>query len=156
MSKHDVAEIRPQAIGQSIPRKEDSTILTGRGEYIADIRLPNLLHAVFVRAPFAHATITNVDVSAARALPGVELVWSGADVARLTAGIPATVQVENFALTTQPVIARDEVRYVGEAVAVIVATSRSSISITTSWRSSRMSTPRKPRRTLRTPRSRTM
>ena len=124
MSKSDVAEIRPQAIGQSVPRKEDATILIGRGEYIADIRLPNMLHAVFVRAPFAHATITHVDLSAARALPGVELVWSGADVARHTAGMPATLQVENFALTTQPVIAHDEVRYVGEAVAVIVATSR--------------------------------
>lgn len=123
-SKHEVAEIRPQAIGQSIPRKEDSALLTGRGEYIADIRLPNMLHAVFVRSPFAHAAITNVDISAARALPGVELVWTGADVAQFTAGIPATVQVENFALTTQPVIAHDEVRYVGEAVAVIVATSR--------------------------------
>ena len=105
MSKHEVAEIRPQAIGQSIARKEDSALLTGRGEYIADIRLPHMLHAVFVRSPFAHATITNVDVSAARALPGVELVWTGAELARYTAGIPAAVQVENFALTTQPVIA---------------------------------------------------
>lgn len=91
MSKHEVADIRPQAIGQPVPRKEDTALLIGRGEYIADIRLPDMLHAVFVRSPFAHATITNVDVSAARALPGVELVWTGADVARFTAGIPAAV-----------------------------------------------------------------
>jgi len=124
MSKHDVADVRPQAIGKPVPRKEDATILTGRSEYIADIRLPNMLHAVFVRSPFAHAKITGIDIDAAQAVPGVELIWTGADVAKYTAGIPATVQVEGFTLTTQPAIAHDEVRYVGEAVAVIVATSR--------------------------------
>jgi len=124
MGKDEVAEIKPQSIGQSVPRREDATILAGRGVYIADIRLPDMRHAVFVRSPFAHATITHVDTAAARALAGVDAVWTGADVLRFTPGITAALQIENFAPTTQPAIAYDEVRYVGEAVAVVVAGSR--------------------------------
>ena len=124
MSKSEVAAVTPRAIGQAVPRREDATILAGRSEYIADIRLPRMLHAVFVRSPFAHARITNVDVSAARELPGVELVWTGADVHARAPGIPSAQKVDGFVETVQPAIAHDEVRYVGEAVAVIVAQSR--------------------------------
>lgn len=124
MSKDQVVEIRKHAIGQSILCKESATLLTGHAEYIADISLPGMLHAAFVRSPFAHAKITRVEVSAAAALAGVELVWTGADVLQLTPGITASVDRKGFVPTTQPAIAHDIVRYVGETVAVVVATSR--------------------------------
>lgn len=124
MSKDQVVEIRKQAIGQSVPSKESATLLTGRADYIADISLPGMLHAAFVRSPFAHAKITNVEVAAATTLAGVELVWTGVDVLRHTPGITSSVDREGFVPTTQPAIAHDIVRYVGETVAVVVATSR--------------------------------
>ena len=72
MSKDEVVEIGLNSIGQSVPRKEDATLLTGRGQYIADIRLPEMLHASFVRSPFAHAKIISIDDSAAREIAGVK------------------------------------------------------------------------------------
>ncbi|MFT4562539.1 MAG: carbon-monoxide dehydrogenase large subunit [Gammaproteobacteria bacterium] len=124
VDKHEVVSITTRAIGQSVPRKEDATILTGRSQYIADIRLPGMLHVAFLRAPFAHAKILNIDSGAATILPGVELIWTGEDAARHTAGITASLQVENYGATTQPAMATDEVRYVGETIAAVVATSR--------------------------------
>ena len=124
MSKYEVADVQVKTMGQSLPRKEDATLLIGRGEYIADIILPGMLHAVFVRSPFAHARITAIDTTAAKAIDGVELIWTGADVLRHTAGITAALAVENFGATTQPAIAHDVVHFVGETVAVIVASSR--------------------------------
>ena len=124
MSKDQVIEIRKNTVGQSVPSKESSTLLAGRAEYIADISLPGMLHAAFVRSPFAHAKITHVDVSTAANLTGVELVWTGTDVLRHTPGITSSVDREGFVPTTQPAIAHDIVRYVGETVAVVVASSR--------------------------------
>lgn len=124
MSKSDVAEIQPNAIGQSVLRTEDPTLLIGRGEYIADMVLPGMLHAVFVRSPFAHAKINRITVAAAAALPGVKLVWTGADIKGHCEGLLGALDIPNFVPTLQPLIADDEVRYVGEAVAVIVAANR--------------------------------
>ena len=124
MSKGEVAQFPLNAIGQSILRKEDPTLLTGRGRYIADIALPRMLHAAFVRSPFAHAKIIHIDVSEAAALPGVELVWTGADTAQYTQGVAAGQNVEDYVHTHQPAIANDVVHFVGESVAVVVATSR--------------------------------
>ena len=124
MSKEQVVDIRVKTIGESVARKEDATLLTGRGQYIADIQLPGMLHAAFIRSPFAHAKITHIDVTAAAAVPGVELVWTGADVHEHTTGITSTLEVEGFVGTTQPAIAYEVVRFVGEAVAVVVASSR--------------------------------
>src|SRR5579864_3636084 len=65
-------------IGRSLPRREDARLLTGNGQYVADLELPGMLHAVFVRSQVAHARIRAVDVSRAAAAPGVALVLSGA------------------------------------------------------------------------------
>jgi len=124
MLKSDVAQFPLNAIGQSILRKEDPTLLTGRGRYIADIMLPEMLHAAFVRSPFAHAKITHIDVSAAAAIDGVELVWTGADTAKYTQGVSAGQNCENYVHTTQPAIAHEVVHFVGETVAIVVASSR--------------------------------
>jgi aerobic carbon-monoxide dehydrogenase large subunit len=60
-------------VGESVSRVEDKRILTGRGRYIDDVRLPRMLHAAFLRSPFAHAHIARIDSTAAKVLPGV---WS--------------------------------------------------------------------------------
>ena len=70
--------------GASIKRSEDPRILTGTGRYVDDIKLPGMLHAAFVRSPMAHARVLSVDVSAARALPGVVAVLTGADLEAMT------------------------------------------------------------------------
>ncbi|HKP18544.1 MAG TPA: molybdopterin cofactor-binding domain-containing protein [Gaiellaceae bacterium] len=116
--------LNPQLVGARVPRVEDPRLLTGRGRYIADISLPGMLHAAFVRSTFAHGKIRSVDTAEAKALPGVHAVWTGADVTPLTAGIPGGLQIEEMKATVQPAVASDYVRYIGEAVAVVVADSR--------------------------------
>ena len=121
-------------VGRSILRREDRRLLTGRGQFIADLDLPRMLHAVFVRSPVAHARIRSVDLSRAAAAPGVAYVLSGAELARLLPPVPDTqlslpskwtTQVQHkFINPQQPLLAHDKVRHVGEAVAVIVAESR--------------------------------
>jgi len=113
--------LSPKLVGARVPRVEDARLLTGRGCYVADIALPGLLHAAFVRSTHAHGKVRSVDVAEAKALSGVHAVWTGADV---QAGIPGGLQIEGMRATTQPCLARDRVRYVGEAVAVVVADTR--------------------------------
>src|ERR1700730_14076908 len=71
----------PALIGQALPRKEDARLLTGGGRYSDDIDLPGQAYATFVRSPHAHAHILAVDTAAARAMPGVLAVLTGADAA---------------------------------------------------------------------------
>src|SRR6476659_5781421 len=119
-------------VGRSLPRREDHRLLTGRGQFIADLDLPHMLHAVFVRSPLAHARIRAVDLS--RAAPGVACAMSGADLLQLLPPVPDTqltlpskwtaIVQHKFINPQQPLLAHDKVRHVGEAVAVIVAESR--------------------------------
>src|SRR6516164_7749772 len=121
-------------IGRSLPRREDRRLLTGRGQYAADLELPHMLHAALVRSPVAHARIRAIDVSHAAAVPGVFHVLTGPELARelppvsdtqLTLPSKWTAQVQHtFINPQQPLLAHDKVRHVGEAVAVIVAASR--------------------------------
>jgi aerobic carbon-monoxide dehydrogenase large subunit len=121
-------------VGRSILRKEDQRLLTGRGQFIADLELPSMLHAVFVRSPVAHARINAVDLSRAVSSPGVIYALSGTDLARLLPPVPdtqlslpskwTTMVQHKFINPQQPLLAYDKVRHVGEAVAVIVAESR--------------------------------
>ena len=66
--------------GLRVKRREDPRFLTGRGRFVDDIKLPGTTYAAFVRTPFAHARIESIDTSAARALPGVHAVLTGADL----------------------------------------------------------------------------
>jgi aerobic carbon-monoxide dehydrogenase large subunit len=121
-------------VGRSILRREDHRLLTGRGQFIADLDLPRMLHAVFVRSPVAHARIDAVDLARAASSPGVVYVLSGAELAKILPPVPDTqlslpskwtTQVQHkFINPQQPLLAHDKVRHVGEAVAVIVAESR--------------------------------
>ena len=113
--------------GASIKRSEDPRILTGRGRYVDDLKLPGMLHAAFVRSPLAHGRVLVVDVSAARALPGVVLVLTGADLEAVT--VPG--QDPLFAMLggggpapEYTLLATDKVRFVGDPVAIVVAESR--------------------------------
>ena len=121
-------------IGRSMTRREDRRLLTGRGQYIADLELPHMLHAVLVRSPHAHARIKTIDVSRAAAAPGVFHVLTGPELVRelppvsdtqlaLPSKWTALVQ-HKFINPQQPLLAHDKVRHVGEAVAVIVAENR--------------------------------
>ncbi len=111
-----------QMIGSSIKRVEDPRFITGKGLYTDDIKLPGMVHAVFVRSPHAHARINSIDVSAARALPGVAAVYTGADMAATGVGsIPCGWSLPGLRTPAHPPIAVDEVNYVGEIVAVVLA-----------------------------------
>ncbi len=101
-------------IGAAVVRKEDPALLTGRGSYVDDLRLPGTVHRAVVRSPLAHGRILGIDTSAAATMPGVLGVWTHADLDRL----PASRSVPGM---ERPCLARDRVRFVGEAVAVVVA-----------------------------------
>jgi carbon-monoxide dehydrogenase large subunit len=113
--------------GASIKRSEDPRILTGAGRYVDDIKLPGMLHAAFVRSPMAHARVLSVDASAARALPGVVAVLTGADLEAMTVpGPDALMALMGWAGPTPQftLLATDKVRLVGDPVAVVIAESR--------------------------------
>jgi carbon-monoxide dehydrogenase large subunit len=116
----------PQAeLGRARPRKEDARLVTGQTNWTDNIVLPGMLHMAFARSPMAHARITSVDLSAARALPGVIAAFSGADFADEQGSLPLAWPVtEDIVIPNHPPMAVDEVRYVGEAVAVVVARDR--------------------------------
>ncbi len=112
-------------IGQPMRRVEDGRFLTGAGRYIGDVDLPRQLHGVFLRSPHAHARITRIDVAAARAMPGVALVATATDLEGL-GGISADEGLTNKdgSPSARPLrwpLARDRVRHVGEAVALVAA-----------------------------------
>jgi carbon-monoxide dehydrogenase large subunit len=113
--------------GASIKRSEDPRILTGAGRYVDDIKLPGMLHAAFVRSPLAHGRVLSVDVSPARALPGVVAALTGADLDAMT--VPAPDPLLALFSTGGPtpeftLLATDKVRFMGDPVAVVIAESR--------------------------------
>ena len=113
--------------GASIKRSEDPRILTGAGRYVDDIKLPGMLHAAFVRSPMAHALVLSVDVSAARELPGVVAVLTGADLETIT--VPGQDPLMAFLSSGGPapeftLLATDKVRFMGDPVAIVIAESR--------------------------------
>jgi aerobic carbon-monoxide dehydrogenase large subunit len=113
--------------GASIKRSEDPRILTGTGRYVDDIKLPGMLHAAFVRSPLAHARVLSVDVSAARALPGVVAVLTGEDTEAMMVPGPdslAALMGWQGPIPEFTLLATDKVRLVGDPVAVVIAESR--------------------------------
>src|SRR5271166_500491 len=119
----------PQAqageFGKARLRKEDERLITGQTNWTDNITLPGMLHIAFLRSPHAHARITAVDVSAARSEPGVIAAYSGADFAAEQGSLPCAWPVTpDIVIPAHPPMAVDEVRYVGEAVACVVARDR--------------------------------
>jgi carbon-monoxide dehydrogenase large subunit len=119
-----VNETAPPAaeFGQARKRKEDEHLLTGRTQWTDNLVLPGMVHLAFLRSPVAHATITSVDVSAARSRPGVVAAYSGADFKDKHGSLPCAWPVtEDTIIPAHPAIAHTEVHHVGEIVAAVVA-----------------------------------
>ena len=114
-------------IGRRVPRVEDASLLCGRGTFLDDIALPDTLEAVFLRSPLAHGLVRHLDVAAARALPGVHAVLTCADLRPLLVSdrIPLAMPAAGIRFDVDPpVLAHDEVCYVGEPIALVIASSR--------------------------------
>ncbi|HEU5166695.1 MAG TPA: xanthine dehydrogenase family protein molybdopterin-binding subunit, partial [Chitinophagaceae bacterium] len=115
-------------IGKSVKRVEDKRFTTGHGRYTDDIVLPHQTYAVFVRSQYAHARIVSVDTTAAKAMPGVVAIYTGAHVAEVN-GVPCGWQV-NFKNGTpmkepkHPLLVADKARHVGDAIAIVIARSK--------------------------------
>jgi aerobic carbon-monoxide dehydrogenase large subunit len=103
-------------LGESVKRKEDARFIVGRGNYIEDIKLPNMLHMAVLRSPFAHAKINSIDTSRASELPGVVVVVTGDILAQHNLAWMPTLSGD-----TQAVLATDKVRMQGQEVACVIA-----------------------------------
>ena len=108
-------------VGKGLARKEDARLLRGRGKFVDDIKLHDMLYLKFVRSPYAHAKLVSVDCAAAEALPGVVCTLTGAEIAKTTnpfieIGPPPFQQIKDYPLATT------KARYQGEPVAAVVAT----------------------------------
>jgi carbon-monoxide dehydrogenase large subunit len=113
-------------MGSSVPRKEDSALLTGRANWTDNIKLPGMLNMAVLRSPYAHAKIMHVDVSGALSQPGVVAAFTGEDLTEEWAvGIPCGWPVtEDIKTPDHWPLARGEVNHAGEGVAVVVAVDR--------------------------------
>ena len=114
--------------GARVTRLEDPALLSGHGRFTDDIKLPGALNSCFVRSPYGHAKIKSIDTSAALALPGVHAVFTAQDLPEpmRSERIPMMLPVaNNKTMRTQHCLALDEVNYVGQAVAVVIADTRS-------------------------------
>ena len=114
-------------IGQSIKRVEDKRFITGKGRYTDDIVLPGMLHAHFVRSPYAHARVVSIDMTEAKAMPGVIAIYTGDDVAAIN-GVPCGWQVnfrngETMREPKHPMLipTGSTAKHAGDAVAIVIA-----------------------------------
>ena len=114
-------------LGQAVLRKEDQRYLTGTGQYTDDVAMPRQTHAYFLRSPHAHATIRAIDTSKAKDAPSVVAIFTGADLAGVN-GLPCGWLITGtdgkpMNEPPHPVLAQGKVRYVGDAVALVIAES---------------------------------
>jgi len=112
-------------IGKPIKRVEDKRFLTGKGRYTDDIILPDMTNAYILRSPYAHANIRSIDTSDASAMDGVVAIFTGEDVKDI-GGVPCGWQVnfkngDTMKEPPHPLLVRDKVLHVGDAVAIIIA-----------------------------------
>jgi len=113
--------------GAKVARLEDPALLSGRGRFVDDVKIPGMLHACFVRSPYAHARLLGIDPKPALALTGVHAVLAANDLPDPMRSEAMPMLLPNptiSSLCTQHVLARDEVFYVGQPVAVVIADSR--------------------------------
>jgi len=108
--------------GQPLTRKEDAALITGAGHYVADFMPDGTLHATVLRSPHAHARFQLDNLERVRAMPGVRLVLTGADVAHLKPlPTPGVIPGPDIKIPPYPILARDVVRHVGDSIAFVVA-----------------------------------
>ncbi len=111
-------------VGQSVERREDLRLLTGRGRYIADVRVPGALEAAFLRSQVARGQITHLDVSAARAMPGVHAVLTASELNPLVRESWLNMVGPDVIYPPKYALADGDVRYVGDPIAVVIADDR--------------------------------
>lgn len=122
-----MTDVSNSPIGQSISRREDYRFLTGAGQYTDDVVMPGQTYGVFLRSPYAHARILNIDLEAARGSPGVLQIFTGADLAEAkVGGLPCGWLIHSkdgspMKEPPHPVLAQGKVRHVGDQVALVVA-----------------------------------
>ncbi|ULE35210.1 xanthine dehydrogenase family protein molybdopterin-binding subunit [Mycobacterium sp. IDR2000157661] len=110
--------------GTRVPRIEDNRLLTGHGTFVDDVVRPGMLHACFVRSPFAHARIKGIDTSVALAMPGVHAVFTADDLNPDVKEAWHAVAGKDIPDTPRPPLAEGEVKFVGDPVALVIADSR--------------------------------
>src|SRR3954466_13436456 len=113
--------VLPKLIGQRVKRREDPRLIQGRATYVDDIALVGMQHIAFKRSDIAHGRIRSIDTSAAEAMEGVEAVFTGKHIAEFLAPMPIGTP---FPSPPHRAVAVDVVRYVGDPVAVVVASDR--------------------------------
>src|SRR3954447_25687949 len=113
--------VLPKLVGQRTKRREDPRLIQGRGTYVDDIALVGMQHLAFKRSDVAHGRIRSIDTSAAKAMEGVEAVFTGAEIAEFLAPMPIGTP---FPSPDHRAVAVDTVRYSGEPIAVVVASDR--------------------------------
>ena len=113
--------VLPKLVGQRVKRREDPRLIQGRGTYVDDVKLAGMQHLAFRRSDVAHGRILSIDTSAAEALDGVEAVFTGAQLAEMVGPLPTMLP---FPAPERRAVATGVVRFVGEAVAVVVARDR--------------------------------
>jgi len=116
-----VADPKTPYVGRAMKRIEDPRLIKGIGTYVDDLRLPGLVHAAILRSPHAHARIRRIDTAAARALPGVIGVFTGADVNEACGLVPCAASIPDLKAPKHTVLAGDRVYFVGHPVAIAVA-----------------------------------
>jgi len=126
-SLENTIALQKYGVGQPVRRKEDDTLVRGKGKYTDDFNLPRQAFAWIVRSSHAHGVIRGIDTSAARAMPGVLGVWTGTDLnaagyGPFTCGLPLKNRDGTPLLqTNRTALMTDKVRYVGDPVAFVVA-----------------------------------
>ena len=110
----------PKFVGERVKRREDPRLITGTATYADDVRLPGMLHAMILRSPHAHAKVNSIDVAAARKATSVVSVLTAVDLKNRIGSIPCVAIADHKPF--HPVLATDKVRFVGEPVAVVIAT----------------------------------
>src|SRR3954470_24278932 len=113
--------VLPKLVGQRTKRREDPRLIRGRATYVDDVALVGMQHLAFKRSDVAHGRIRSIDISAAKAMEGVEAVFTGADIATFLGPMPIGTP---FPSPAHHPVAIDVVRYVGDPVAVVVASDR--------------------------------
>jgi carbon-monoxide dehydrogenase large subunit len=116
--------VAPRYAGTRVLRVEDNRLLTGRGTFVDDVSRPGMLHACFVRSPFARARIDGIDASAALALRGVRAVFTAADLNADVKEAWHAIAGKDVPDTPRPPLAEDEAKFVGDPVALVIAESR--------------------------------
>src|SRR2546422_810413 len=109
--------------GKSIKRREDPRFITGRGNYTDDLKLPGMTYAAFVRSPHAHAKIRKIDVTKAKAHPGVVAIFTGKDMTGVNS-LPCGWLLPDLKVPPHPPLASETARYVGDPVAIVIAESQ--------------------------------